>query len=61
MACASVNCSRYQGSIIAVSSGRPHMFMSYQRGRGYDPVIVAGRSTSFVAVNAIGLSLRRGE
>ena len=26
MACASANCSRYHGSIIAVSSGRPHMF-----------------------------------
>src|SRR6266545_2793144 len=40
IACASVNCSRYQGSIIAVSSGRPHMFIVYQRGRGQDAVAV---------------------
>src|SRR3982751_137442 len=53
-AMASVNCSRYQGSIIAVSSGRPHMFCVYQRGRGHDPVTVAGSIRSFVAVNAIG-------
>src|SRR5919109_2316072 len=52
-ACASVNCSRYQGSIIAVSSGRPHMFIVYQRGRGHDPVTVAGSIRSFVAVNAM--------
>src|SRR5919199_4374312 len=52
-AIASSNCSRYQGSIIAVSSGRPHMFIVYQRGRGHEPVTVAGSSRSFVAVNAI--------
>src|SRR3954471_24537425 len=58
---ASLNCSRYHGSIIAVSSGRPHMFCVYQRGRGHDPVTVAGSIRSFVAVNAIGrlLSSRR--
>src|SRR5437899_11340960 len=56
IACASVNCSRYQGSIIAVSSGRPHMFIVYQRGRGHEPVTVAGSIRSFVAVNAICLA-----
>src|SRR5581483_1927564 len=54
-ACASVNCSRYQGSIMAVSSGRPHMFIVYQRGRGQEPVTVAGSIRSCVAVNAISL------
>src|SRR2546426_6960432 len=54
--CASVNCSRYQGSIIAVSRGRPHMFIVYQRGRGHEPVTVAGSIRSFVAVNAICLA-----
>src|SRR2546427_33366 len=49
---ASVNCSRYQGSIIAVSSGRPHMFIVYQRGRGHEPVTVAGSIRSFVAAQA---------
>src|SRR5437763_12272557 len=53
IACASLNCSRYHGSIIAVSSGRPHMFCVYQRGRGQEPVTVAGSIRSFVAVNAI--------
>src|SRR3954469_12731122 len=53
MAWASLNCSRYHGSIMAVSSGRPHMFCVYQRGRGHDPVTVAGSIRSFVAVNAI--------
>src|SRR2546426_12222897 len=53
IACASLNCSRYHGSIIAVSSGRPHMFIVYQRGRGQDPVTVAGSIRSFVAVNAM--------
>src|SRR5665647_3130669 len=55
MACASVNCSRYQGSIMAVSSGRPHMFTLYHRGRGHEPVTVAGRIRSLVAVNAISM------
>src|SRR6266705_5445475 len=54
VATASVNCSRYQGSIIAVSRGRPHMFIVYQRGRGHEPVTVAGSIKSFVAVKAIG-------
>ena len=53
IACASVNCSRYHGSIMAVSSGRPHMFIVYQRGRGHEPVTVAGSIRSFVAVKAI--------
>src|SRR5947209_13013073 len=53
IACASLNCSRYHGSIIAVSSGRPHMFIVYQRGRGHEPVTVAGSIRSFVAVNAM--------
>src|SRR3954470_16513664 len=57
IACASVNCSRYHGSIMAVSSGRPHMFIVYQRGRGQEPVTVAGSIRSCVAVNAISLSL----
>src|SRR5213594_3762629 len=61
IACASVNCSRYQGSIMAVSSGRPHMFIVYQRGRGHEPVTVAGSIRSFVAVNAIWLSFPRCE
>src|SRR5438876_4834139 len=61
IACASVNCSRDQGSIIAVSSGRPHMFIVYQRGRGHEPVTVAGSIRSFVAVKAIPtLSFRSG-
>jgi hypothetical protein len=29
------------------------MFIVYQRGRGHDPVTVAGSIRSFVAVNAI--------
>src|SRR6266487_2858317 len=58
-ACASENCSRNHGSIMAVSRGRPHMFIVYQRGRGHEPVTVAGSIRSFVAVNAIGsLTLR---
>src|SRR6478735_10712203 len=51
IAWASLNCSRYHGFIIIVSSGRPHMFSVYQRGRGHDPVTVAGSIRSFVAVN----------
>src|SRR5215471_7372377 len=54
---ASLNCSRNHGSIIAVSSGRPHRFMVYQRGRGQEPVTVAGSIRSLVAVNAIGFNL----
>src|SRR5436190_1505934 len=50
---ASVNCSRNHGSIMAVSSGRPQVFMLYQRGRGQEPVMVAGSIKSFVAVKAI--------
>ena len=38
---------------MAVSSGRPHMFIVYQRGRGHEPVTVAGSIRSFVAVKAI--------
>src|SRR5512140_3685605 len=53
MAWASVNCSRNHGSIIAVSSGRPHVFTLYQRGLGQEPVTVAGSNKSLVAVNAI--------
>src|SRR5690348_7218787 len=34
-----------------VSSGRPHMLTSNQRGRGNDPVVVLGRIRSAVAVN----------
>src|SRR5205823_3586148 len=60
IACASVNCSRYHGSIIAVSSGRPHMFIVYQRGRGHEPVTVAGSIKSFVAVKAMSLSFQSG-
>src|SRR3954451_18671393 len=49
--CASRNCSRKRTSSIAVSSGRPHNPASYQRGRGHDPVTVAGSIRSLVAVN----------
>ena len=38
---------------MAVSRGRPHKFIVYQRGRGHEPVTVAGSIRSFVAVNAI--------
>ena len=41
------------GSIMAVSSGRPHMFAVYQRGRGHEPVTVAGSIRSFVAVSIV--------
>src|ERR1019366_5969588 len=58
MACASVKCSRYHGSIIAVSSGRPHMFTLYHRGRGHEPVTVAGSIRSLVAVNAMSVSFK---
>src|SRR5438105_7363917 len=59
IACASLNCSRYHRSTIAVSSGRPHMFIVYQRGRGHEPVTVAGSIRSFVAVNAMRCSFPR--
>src|SRR2546422_6848101 len=36
---------------MQVSSGRPHMLTSNQRGRGNDPVTVLGRIISAVAVN----------
>src|SRR5664279_1809061 len=38
-------------SSMQVSSGRPHMLTSNQRGRGNDPVTVLGRIRSAVAVN----------
>src|SRR5262249_43932886 len=38
---------------MQVSSGRPHMLASNQRGRGHDPVTVLGRMTSFVTVKAM--------
>ena len=38
-------------SSMQVSSGRPHMLTSNQRGRGKDPVVVLGRIRSAVAVN----------
>src|SRR5512141_409071 len=53
---ASVNCSRNHGSIMAVSSGRPQRFWVYQRGRGQEPVTVAGSIRSLVAVNATAQS-----
>src|ERR1041384_7624946 len=58
IACASENCSRNHGFIIAVSSGRPQRFSVYHRGRGHEPVTVAGSSRSFVAVNAMQSLLR---
>src|SRR5450759_176962 len=57
IAWASVNCSRNQGSIMALSSGRPHKLALYQRGRGQEPVTVAGRSKSLVAVKAMQILL----
>src|SRR5437764_11863856 len=36
---------------MQVSSGRPHMLTSNQRGRGNEPVTVLGRIISAVAVN----------
>ena len=49
--CASRNCSRKWTSSSAVSSGRPHRPLSYQRGRGHEPVTVAGSIRSLVAVS----------
>src|SRR5436189_4163840 len=51
VAWASRNCSRNRTSRSAVSSGRPHSPWSYQRGRGHDPVTVAGSIRSRVAVS----------
>jgi hypothetical protein len=45
---------------MQVSSGRPHMLWSNHRGRGHEPVTVAGSTRSFVAVKAIGRSLLIG-
>ena len=39
----------------AVSSGRPHMLTSNQRGRGHEPVVVQGRTVSAVTVNMPGI------
>jgi hypothetical protein len=39
-AMASWNFSRKRTSSMQVSSGRPHMLASYQRGRGNDPVVM---------------------
>src|SRR5690348_3146379 len=50
-AIASWNFSRKRTSSMQVSSGRPHMHTSNQRGRGYEPVIVLGRIRLAVAVN----------
>src|SRR5438093_1005063 len=58
---ASVNCSRNQGSIMAVSRGRPQVFILYQRGRGQEPVTVAGSIKFFVAVKAIAFPLLAAE
>src|SRR6266542_6069843 len=54
-AIASWNFSRKRTSSIQVSSGRPHMLTSNQRGRGNDPVVVLGKIRLAVAVN-----MRRG-
>ena len=43
-------------SSMQVSSGRPHMLTSNQRGRGNDPVVVLGRIKSAVAVNMVFLA-----
>src|SRR6266496_2139697 len=48
---ASWNFSRKRTSSMQVSSGRPHMLTSNQRGRGKEPVTVLGRMRSAVAVN----------
>src|SRR5690348_18442305 len=50
-AIASWNFSRKRTSSMQVSSGRPHMHTSNQRGRGYEPVIVLGKVRLAVAVN----------
>ena len=38
---------------MQVSSGRAHMLMSNHRGRGQEPVTVAGSIRSLVTVNAM--------
>ena len=38
---------------MQVSSGRPHMLTSNQRGRGQDPVTVPGNVKSAVSVNTV--------
>src|SRR6202035_4203507 len=48
---ASWNCSRKRISSMQVSSGRPHMLTSNQRGRGNEPVTVLGRIRLALAVN----------
>ena len=50
---ASWNFSRKRTSIMQVSSGRPHMLTSNQRGRGQEPVTVQGRMVLAVTVNMI--------
>src|SRR6185503_20903181 len=50
---ASWNFSRKRTSSMQVSSGRPHMLTSNQRGRGKEPVVVLGRIRSLVAVNMV--------
>src|ERR1039458_6123648 len=50
-ASASWNFSRKRTSSMQVSSGRPHILTSNQRGRGNDPVTVLGRIKLAVAVN----------
>src|ERR1700735_4491277 len=54
-ASASENPSRYVGSSMAVSSGRPQRLCVYQDGRGHDPVVVAARGRSLV----VGKATRR--
>ena len=56
---ASRNCSRNRTSRSAVSSGRPHSPWSYQRGRGHEPVTVAGSMRSLVAVSIARAPPRR--
>ena len=50
-AIASWNFSRNRTSSMQLSSGRPHMLTSNQRGRGHEPVTVLGSVRSAVAVN----------
>src|SRR5215472_11466917 len=51
IAMASWNFSRKRTSSMQVSSGRPHILTSHQRGRGKEPVVVLGRIKLAVAVN----------
>src|SRR5918996_3848759 len=60
---ASWNFSRKRTSIMHVSSGRPHMLTSNQRGRGQEPVTVLGSVRFAVAVNIghpLACLLRKG-